>query len=528
MTTFFGIRHHGPGCARSLGRALAALQPDAVLVELPSDLEGHLPPLADAGMKPPVALLVYQAARPERSSFYPFAGFSPEWQALRWAMSNQVPCRCIDLPAAHGMALRDAEEEAADGAGTARPDPFELFAAADGYSDGERWWNDRVEERGDDSSLFEAINEAVTVLRQDLDLTESRHSLLREAWMRKCVRAAASEGFANTAVICGAWHLPALQQKAGATADHALLKGLPKVKVAAAWIPWTHERLAMASGYGAGVRSPGWYAHLWRSPHDPMPSWLTRSARILREEGQEASAAGVIEAIRLANSLAGLRGRPQPGLDESLEAMRTVFCMGDGLPLGFLRRKLLIGEVMGSLPEALPRLPLQQDIEAQAKSLRLKFAASVETLELDLRQDNGRQRSVFLHRLQALHVHWGGKQSARGKGTFKESWRLAWKPDHEVAIISAAPYGNTLETAAHQFLLAKLPADALLPKIAETLDLAVLAQLPDAVGHLLLRLDSAAAASADVMELLDAPARWRRRPATATCARAAPTTSPAW
>lgn len=504
MTTYFGIRHHGPGCARSLGRALDALQPDAVVVELPADLESQLPPLADPGMKPPVSLLVYQAERPEKSSFYPFSEFSPEWVAFRWAFSNKAACRCMDLPAAHGMALREAEDAEGSEPEAARPDPFEMFAEADGYSDGERWWNDRVEERGDDASLFAAIREAVTVLRQDLALTESRTTLLREAWMRKTVRAAESEGFSNIAVVCGAWHLPALMQKTTATADHALLKGLPKTKVAAAWIPWTHERLAMASGYGAGVRSPGWYAHLWRNPEDPIPSWLTKSARILRKEGQEASAASVIEAIRLANSLAGMRGRPLPGLDESLEAVRAVFCMGDGLPLELLRSKLLIGEVMGSLPDALPRLPLQQDIEAQAKSLRLKFAASVEALELDLREESGRKRSVFLHRLQALQVHWGGKQRVSGKGTFKEAWRLAWKPEHEIAIISAAPYGNTLESAARQFLLARLPADAPLPEIAETLDLAVLAQLPEAVDRLLGRLDSAAAASPDVMELLDA------------------------
>ena len=39
--------------------------------------------------------------------------------------------------------------------------------------------------------------------------------------------------------------------------DAALLKGLPKAKVAATWVPWTYGRLATASGYGAGVSSPG-------------------------------------------------------------------------------------------------------------------------------------------------------------------------------------------------------------------------------------------------------------------------------
>jgi hypothetical protein len=35
----FGIRHHGPGSARSLVRALDALQPDCVLVEGPPEAD---------------------------------------------------------------------------------------------------------------------------------------------------------------------------------------------------------------------------------------------------------------------------------------------------------------------------------------------------------------------------------------------------------------------------------------------------------------------------------------------------------
>lgn len=502
MITRFGIRHHGPGCARSLEKALDALRPDLLLVELPSDLGPHLPALALPGMVPPVALMVYPVDRPDHSSFYPFAEFSPEWRAFQWAVKHQVPFRGMDLPAAHRPGLRE-EQEPASGIAPA-PDPFELFAAADGFSDGERWWNDRVEERGDDASLFEAINEAVTALRGELQLPESRLTLLREAWMRKSIRAAESEGHANIAVVCGAWHLPALQEKTTAAKDNALLKGLPRTVMAAAWIPWTHARLTLESGYGAGVRAPGWYAHLWKCPRDPIPTWLTSSARFLRLEGMDASSASVIEAVRLSGALAGLRGRPQAGLDECLEAIRTVFCMGDGRPLDLLRGKWLVGEVMGSLPPGLPRLPLQEDIESQARSLRLKLGAAREALELDLREEGGRLRSVFLHRLQSIQVEWAGKQTVRGKGTFKEVWRLQWKPEHEIAIISAAPFGNTLETAAREFLLSQLPPDAPLSRIAEVLDLAVFAQLPEAVDRLLARLDDAAAAAADVLELLDA------------------------
>ena len=55
----FGVRHHGPGSARSLVRALEALDPDIVLIEGPPDANDLLPLAANVDLKPPVALLVY-------------------------------------------------------------------------------------------------------------------------------------------------------------------------------------------------------------------------------------------------------------------------------------------------------------------------------------------------------------------------------------------------------------------------------------------------------------------------------------
>lgn len=498
MTSIFGIRHHGPGCARSLRAALDALRPEVVVIELPQEAEPMLAHVADEGFEPPVAILFHQADEPERASYYPFAEFSPEWQALRWAAANRVPVRCFDLPIAHSLALEDEEKETAP-----RPDPFDALAEADGYTDGERWWNDRVEERRDDRDFFAAIAEAVGALRGDLALQESRHTLLREAWMRRVLRAVRKD-HETVAVVCGAWHAPALEAKIKVADDNALLKGLPKRKVGATWIPWTYERLAMAGGYGAGVRAPGWYAHLWRHPQEPTVPWITRAARVLRKEGQEASSASAIEAVRLANSLAGLRGRPLPGLDETLEAIQSVFCAGDPLALDFLRRPLLVGERLGELPESLPALPLQQDIDATIRRLRMKKEASIKTLELDLREDGGRARSVFLHRLLALGVEWGKPRSARSRGTFKEAWQVQWRPELAVPILEASAFGNTVESAAASRLVRSLESDAALPEITRHLDLALLGDLPQAVEALLSRLDRAAAGASDVRELLAA------------------------
>ena len=102
--TLFGIRHHGPGCARALALALAALDPDIVLVEGPPDAAEVLPLIAREEMTPPVALLVYAPEALAHAVYYPLARFSPEWQALTFAYTRGLPVRFIDLPQAIQLA----------------------------------------------------------------------------------------------------------------------------------------------------------------------------------------------------------------------------------------------------------------------------------------------------------------------------------------------------------------------------------------------------------------------------------------
>jgi hypothetical protein len=333
-------------------------------------------------------------------------------------------------------------------------------------------------------------------------LPESELEQRREAWMRRTVAAAQKEA-SNIAVVCGAWHAPRILTAIDKKADKSLLEHLPKTKVRATWTPWTHQRLTLSSGYGAGVQSPGWYEHLWHGGDHVMLRWLVRGARELRKQDAEASSASVIEAARLAEALAGLRGRAQPGYAEAMAAMTSVFCSGDSTSLQLLRKPLLVGEQMGQLPEGLARLPLQADIEAQQRSLRLQPKASAVALELDLREPGGQQRSVFLHRLQALRIRWGEKERASGKGTFKERWQLRWQPELQLAIVDAAMFGNTVESAAAACLLHEAANDDL-GAVVERLELALLADLPAATRALLHWLDAAAARGDEPRRLLAA------------------------
>lgn len=509
--SLFPIRHHGPGSARSLQRALEQLQPDLLLVEGPADADAVLPFLAHQDMQPPVALLAYQLDDPSRASFWPFASFSPEFVAFQWAAGAGVPARFMDLPASTFLTPPELPEDALVGVESQpdpdaelRADPLRVLAEAAGYADFERWWETLVEARGDDAEVFAAILEVMAALRADASPPEGREAQ-REAHMRQTIRAAQKEGFGRVAVVCGAWHAPALDVAAfKAKDDAALLKGLPKAKVTLTWVPWTHGRLASASGYGAGVRSPGYYHHLFTTPQNVTERWFARAARLLREEKLEASSASVIEATRLANTLAALRGRALPGLDELNEAALSVFGWDSDLPLRLISQKLIVGEALGRVPEDTPTVPLAQDLARQQKRLRLKVQPEQYELTLDLRTDNDLARSALFHRLNLLGVSWATERYASGRGTFKEAWALTWKPEFSVRLVEASRYGQTVEQAATALALETARAGTSLSDLTALLEAIRYADLPEALAPALDALNARAALNADVSDLLGA------------------------
>ncbi|WP_461030663.1 DUF5682 family protein, partial [Streptomyces sparsus] len=344
-----------------------------------------------------------------------------------------------------------------------RLDPLAALAEAAGHDDPERWWEDAVEHQGstpgsgaeqgapgDALAAFHALEEAMTELRATHGHGGDERDLPREAHMRLRLREARREfGDARVAVVCGAWHVPALREQHPVTADRRLLKGLPKVKAELSWVPWTHRRLARQSGYGAGIDSPGWYGHLFSAADRPVTRWMTKVAALLRAEDLPVSSAHVIEAVRLAEALAAMRGRPLAGLSETTDAVRAVLCEGSDVPYALIRDRLIVGDVLGEVPPDAPAVPLQRDLDRLHRSLRLKPEAAERELELDLRNPTDAARSRLLHQLRLLGIDWGEPVRARGgTGTFRESWALRWQPELSVRVAEAGAWGTTVAGAA--------------------------------------------------------------------------------
>lgn len=569
QVTLLGIRHHGPGCAHALTAALEQLKPDLILLEGAAELQDSWALMAAEGMTPPVAQLVYDPQQPRRSVIYPWASFSPEWQAMRYAIAQGVDLQMMDLPVSSRMALEASlqpADEQADNAGDqsgadaqdgstdaqvpqaiAQPEAddgddgdeseepdwpalpnssqmLDRISAAAGFSDHEIWWDAFIERHSGGLSLFAAIHQLMSEARAQWQQQlapledyspEQQLSLhieqVREAWMRKQLTQA-RKSYQRIVVVCGAWHVPALAAKVTQRDDNALLKGLKKQKMDVAWIPYNFQRLSQQSGYGAGVESPAWYQHLFDAhqrqsdPEQTTIQWLIRAAGLLRQHGFDCSSAHVIEAVRLSMSLALLRGQSTPGLPELTDAIRSVMTEGREAPLAQIQQSLLIGGQLGQLPDSIPMLPLEQDLENQLRALRLKRLDTTEHLTLDLRKDSGLNRSRLFRRLQVLQIPWArpyGHQNI-GKGTFKEEWVLKWPPEAAIALIDASLLGHTIEQACRQQLQEWLQQSQQVSEIVGLIDQLLLCHLPDAVEPAVKQLSEVAALSADLLDMMNA------------------------
>ncbi|MCB0629559.1 MAG: hypothetical protein KDD15_07500 [Lewinella sp.] len=480
-------------------------------------------------LQPPVAILIYNPDDLQQAAYYPFAAFSPEWQALQYAHGHEVEVRFMDLPAGYSFALQGLEEsqfELFHSEDSEQPpvparwqqDPLGQLAEIAGYADRERWWEVTFERRANPTQIFPAIIRMIDALRFPPIRNETSETLRREAFMRESIRKVQKEGFEQIVVVCGAWHAPVLGRldEYKSTADKSILRGIKKKKIAATWIPWSYPRLATSSGYAAGIISPAWYELLYRKREDTVAHWMVKVVSLLRELDLNVSPAHAQEAARLANTLAGLRDLNVPGLDELQEAALSILCEGEPARMDLIRQQLVVGERVGQVPADIPVPPLQKDIEQTIRSTRmtkywgqegkfwLKATKNNPYGFIDLRVETDRQKSLLLHRLRIIDLPWGAQRatSELTQGSFKEVWELRWQPDFAIIIIEKSALGNTLLEAATQQVIQEAEVAVDIKSLTELILEILQADLSLAIAPVMAIFQRMVAAAQDVQILL--------------------------
>ncbi|KJB87035.1 hypothetical protein AZ66_15360 [Paenibacillus sp. E194] len=494
----FGVRHLSPGGAKHMLDELERIQPTAVLIEGPSDATPVICHLTNEVTKPPIAILAFTDDLPVRTVMWPFAAYSPELQAMRWAEQHGAQAAFIDLPSSVTLALQDTRhradsaDEKSDSRETVSTEQriqegeqrsiYGRIAELAGEPDYDTYWERNYEHNLNPGAYRESIlafSAEMRLLTEETerltDRTEYAYNAIREAYMRRNIQDTINAGHApeKIVVICGAYHASALVDLTAAMTDEEAAQ-LPKRSSKLTLMPYSYYRLSSRSGYGAGNHAPGYFQMMWEHMLDgtladlPM-HYLSAIARSLRESGTHRSTAEVIEAVRLAQSLASLHVGSAPTLLDLRDAALTLLGRGELSVIAEALARIDIGTAIGSLADGVSQTPIQDDLNRWLRKLKLeKYKTTVASdLALDLRENRrvsseeaaflDLNRSFLLHRLTLLGISLAKqKPSAQEQATWAEHWVLQWTPEVEIEVVESTLLGETVEVAAAYVLQQRL------------------------------------------------------------------------
>jgi hypothetical protein len=194
------------------------------------------------------------------------------------------------------------------------------------------------------------------------------------------------------------------------------------------------------------------------------------AARSLRERGYAASPAQAIDGYSLAATLASIREKLAPGVDEIVDAAVACFGQGHGDAVSEAMRQVLIGDAIGRITGRAGKTPLQEEFVLTCERLRLPILDAPKQILVHLAGNiQEAEQSVFLHRLAALGVPFArelasglGGRLAQGPleqlGRVRERWELQWTPSTDARLIERTAWGSTLAEACGRLLRQRLDA----------------------------------------------------------------------
>ncbi len=475
----FGVRHLSPSASYHLLHYLEKHKPKYVLIEGPSDAGEMLKGLADKRIKPPVALLAYTNELPIETILYPFAEYSPELQAIRWAAQNKAEACFIDLPS--NIILKLKQERSAENTSEERKAYYKYhnaiydkLAGYNGEPDYESYWERNFEHNLQEGSFREGLGLQSQQIRSliveeeyQTVPSEFAYNLIREAHMRREMQKTIAAGAKpeEIVVIVGAYHVSGIQSDLPPLSDEEL-KSLPRVETMMTLMPYSYLRLSSRTGYGAGNLAPFYFELMWQCMKEGdltqlSAIYLSSVADALRQAGNNASSASVIEAVRLANSLSAMHDGSLPVLKDLHDAAITCLGHGELSQVAEALNRVDIGTAIGSLPEGVSQTPVQEDMARELKRLKLTNYKSVVSQEitLDLRENRNVKseeaafldlnRSTFFHRIKLLNIQFVKPVAVNQTGaTWAEKWILQWTPEVEIEVVESNLKGESIEIAA--------------------------------------------------------------------------------
>lgn len=504
------VRHHSPACARQVQRMIEQWQPRAVLIEGPDTACSLIPAMIDPATKAPFAVYysyddtagAVSEEKEKYRCYYPFLDYSPELAALRAGSALGAQVAFIDLPygdilaasqAGKGIRQEGDKSNYNDDYLLSRSAYVQRLCEKTGLRSFDEFWEKYFELEGLEQDGETWFDNLLAYCRQARESTppeqlKEEGCLAREAYMAKKILDVARELAGEDAalhrilVVTGGFHTSALAQRLGGMDAEETAGGnfaqtdLPKKLVSAKdqgvyLMPYSMEAADALNGYASGMPFPGFYQEIWEHVQEgeqeemqpyvrAVLDMIVATGKAVRRAEGSASTYDEICACSMAEGLAALRGKPQPGAYELQDVVLSCFVKGEynlatDEPMRLLRRQMT-GRRVGELCQGAGEPPLLQDFRAQCKRYGLQTSSTLEndvTLSIFGKKKH-RQMSMFFHRLLFLQAPYARRekgpnlQTGRDRNLMREIWKYKWNAQVMAALIDASVYGGTVEEAA--------------------------------------------------------------------------------
>ena len=488
------VRHHSPACAYHVKRMIDRLRPGVILVEGPDNADPLIPVMVHEDTKAPFAIYysyhdqagLISQEKEHYKCYYPFLDYSPELAAFRAGKELGIETAFIDLSygdilaaSREGRGLLRSEEEKSnynDDYLLSRNEYLRQLCEKTGLRSFDEFWEKYFELNGIEEESERWFGNLLTycaLARENTppELMEEDGCLARERHMARRIREYAerpetADGI--VAAVTGGFHTPGLK---------ALLEEMPENGTGAEKVPekdqgvylmpYSMEAADALNGYASGMPFPGFYQRIWQGLQETETPYadgvldmiVTAGKETRRKEGY-LSTYDEICACAMAEGLAQLRGKRQPGAYELLDAVLASFVKGEyniatDAPMRFLR-KAMTGNEVGALCRQADVPPIIHDFQEQCRRFGIKTGSTLEAEATLSIFANPRHRfySMFLNRMNYLKTAFARKikgpnlQLKRDRNLMREIWKYKWSVQVNSALIEVSVYGATVEEAA--------------------------------------------------------------------------------
>ncbi len=257
------------------------------------------------------------------------------------------------------------------------------------------------------------------------------------------------------------------EETAGREIKYAKMEKVPEKDQGVYLMPYSMEAADALNGYASGMPFTGFYQRIWEGLQETLTPYedavldmiVTAGKETRRKEGY-LSTYDEICACAMANGLADIRGKRQPGAYELLDAVLSSFVKGEyniatDAPMRFLR-KAMTGNAVGALCRQADVPPIIYDFQEQCRKFGIKTTSTLETETTLSIFSNPKHRlySMFLNRMNYLKTAFARKikgpnlQLKRDRNLMREIWKYKWSIQVNSALIEVSVYGATIEEAA--------------------------------------------------------------------------------